>query len=98
MRACKALFMVVLVLVMGAVQASSRSSATLRISLTVVDRCDIRGGTPTPSIECSDGVPWAVVPPPDAVPLAVADPGQAGLLPVPAGGAIDGTPVTAIVF
>lgn len=101
MRACKVfLALAGLALTMGAVQASSRQS-TLRISLTIVDRCDIRDGQASPSVDCSTGVPWTVASPAAATaaaPSLVADGAYASHLPVPRNGPVDGARVTTIVF
>jgi hypothetical protein len=101
MRPSNALILVGLALAVGAVQASSRQN-TLRISMTIVDRCDIRAGV-SPSVDCSTGVPWMVASPTPAhaAPSLVAD-GTHGThgshLPVPHSGPVDGARVTTIVF
>lgn len=98
MRACKAfLALTALALSVGAVQASSKQN-TLRISMTIVDRCDIRDGQASPSVDCSIGVPWTVAPPAAAAPSLVADGSTTRHLPVPHSGPVDGSRVTTIVF
>jgi len=89
----------VLALSVGAVQASSRQS-TLRISMTVVDRCDVREGAASPSVDCSIGVPWTISSPgaAAAAPSLVADGTHFPHLPVPHSGPVDGSRVTTIVF
>jgi len=59
MRTVKAVYLAALGLVAGMVQASSQS-ASLRVSLTIIERCDISGGASAPSVECSTGVPWTI--------------------------------------
>lgn len=86
MRASKALLLAGLAVAMGAVQASS--STSLRVSLTITERCDISRPAAGPSIECSRGVPWT---------LAPADAGPAGLYPVPAA-TTGSAPAATIVF
>jgi len=61
MRTCSALVMLSLVFAVDIVQASGK--AALRVSLTVVDRCDIRTGQIGPSVSCSDGVSGIVAMP-----------------------------------
>lgn len=99
MRACKAVLALAgLVLTMGAVQASSQKSA-LRISMTIVDRCDIRNGSANPSVDCSIGVPWTVASPgAPAAPSLVADGSASRHFPVPHSGPADEARVTTIVF
>jgi|GEM_PF-1195307 len=99
MRACKAfLALAGLTLTMGAVQASSQQSA-LRISMTIVDRCDVRNGSASPSVDCSIGVPWTVAPPAEAsAPSLVADGNSTRHFPVPLSGPADEARVTTIVF
>lgn len=99
MRPSNALILVGLALAVGAVQASSRQN-TLRISMTIVDRCDIRAGQASPSVDCSTGVPWMVASPaaPAAAPSFVADGTHGSHLPVPHSGPVDGARVTTIVF
>ena len=89
----------VLVLSAGVVQASSRQN-TLRISMTIVDRCDIREGAASPSVDCSIGVPWTMAAPGAraVAPSLVADGTPASHLPVPHSGPVDGAQVTTIVF
>ena len=97
MHACRTLLAVAgLPLAMGAVQASSQRS-TLRISLTIVDRCDVSGASARPSVDCSAGVPWTVAPP-GAAPSLVADGTSARHYPVPRSGPVDEARVTTIVF
>ncbi|GAB3507630.1 hypothetical protein [Pseudoxanthomonas daejeonensis] len=100
MRTRKAILaLAALALSAGAVQASSRQS-TLRISMTVVDRCDVRDGTTSPSVDCSIGVPWTMAAPgaPAAAPYRIADGDHFSHLPVPHSGPVDGSRVTTIVF
>lgn len=101
MRAYKAfLALVVLSLMMGAVQASSQK-ATLRISMTIVDRCDVRNDQARPSVDCSTGVPWMVAPVATgaaAPSLVVTGDTRPSHLPVPHSGPADGAQVTTIVF
>ena len=99
MRACKTVpALGGVALVMGAVQASSQK-APLRISMTIVDRCDIRAGGASPSVDCSIGVPWTVAQPvAAATPSLVADNGSARHFPVPHSGPVDEARVTTIVF
>lgn len=99
MRTSNALILVGLALAVGAVQASSRQN-TLRISMTIVDRCDIRAGQASPSVDCSTGVPWMVASPTPAhaAPSLVADGTHGSHLPVPHSGPVDGARVTTIVF
>ncbi|WP_372015134.1 hypothetical protein [Pseudoxanthomonas sp. 10H] len=97
MRACKAFLATLgLVLAIGAVQASSRQD-TLRISLTIVDRCDVRDVRQVPAVDCSAGVPWMVAQP-LAPHLQVTGNSLLSHLPVPAGRPADGVQVTTIVF
>jgi hypothetical protein len=83
----------------GAVQASSKNTV-MRISMTIVDRCDIRAGQASPSVDCSTGVPWMVASPTPthAAPSLVADGTHGSHLPVPHSGPVDGARVTTIVF
>ncbi|KAF1700708.1 hypothetical protein [Pseudoxanthomonas kaohsiungensis] len=98
MRACKAfLALAGLALTIGAVHASSQQ-ATLRISMTIVDRCDVRNGGASPSVDCSIGVPWTVAPAAAAAASLVADGSASRHFPVPASGPADGARVTTIVF
>lgn len=102
MRARKALILVALALAVGAVQASS-TRATLRISMTVLERCDIRAAGAAPSVDCSAGIPWALAAPASAAlpPAAVVQAGgtsHATHLPVPHNDADDGSRVTTVVF
>ena len=99
MRACKAfLALLVLAVGLGAVQASSRQD-TLRLSLTIVDRCDIRDGRAAPTVDCSTGVPWMLAPATGpTAPSLVAIDARPSQLPVPAGGPVAGAQVTTIVF
>lgn len=98
MRPSNALILVGLALAVGAVQASSRQN-TLRISMTIVDRCDVRAGQASPSVDCSTGVPWMVASPAaTAAPALVADGTHGSHLPVPHSGPVDGARVTTIVF
>ena len=99
MRACRTLpALLGMALAMGAVQASSQRSA-LRISMTIVDRCDVSSAGARPSVDCSVGVPWTVAPPvAAATPSLVADGGSTRHFPVPQSGPVDGSRVTTIVF
>ncbi|AKC87504.1 hypothetical protein [Pseudoxanthomonas suwonensis] len=100
MRPFKAVVLLACLVAMGTVQASSKNTV-LRISLTIVDRCDIRDGHASPSVDCSTGVPWTVASPAAAAAVApslVADGTHASHLPVPRSGPIDGARVTTIVF
>ncbi|KAF1698399.1 hypothetical protein CSC62_05690 [Pseudoxanthomonas jiangsuensis] len=102
MRACKVLILAALVLAVGAVQASS-ARTTLRISMTVLERCDIRAADAVPSVDCSAGIPWALATPATAAipPSALVQTGgtsHATHLPVPHSDADDGSRVTTVVF
>ena len=99
MRACRTLpALLGLALAMGAVQASSQRSA-LRISMTIVDRCDISSASTRPSVDCSVGVPWTVAPAAaPATPSLVVDGVAARHFPVPHSGPVDESRVTTIVF
>lgn len=99
MRACRTLpTLLGLALAMGAVQASSQKSA-LRISMTIVDRCDVSSASIQPSVDCSAGVPWTVTPPvASTTPSLVADGTSARHFPVPHSGPVDESRVTTIVF
>ena len=84
--------------VMGAVHASS--STVLRISMTIVDRCDIGAGQGRPAVACSSGTPWTIAGSAHAVagePSVSAVNADSRHLPVPAGGPGDAR-VTTIVF
>lgn len=99
MRMSKALALSLLALAVGTVQASTSRTATLRISLTVVDRCDIRDNPQAPLVDCSLGVPWTVAGPVETTaPSLVADGGSVRHFPVPHSGPVDGARVTTIVF
>jgi hypothetical protein len=90
----------ILVLAAGAVQAASRQ-AVLRVSLTIVDRCDVRGVDSRARVDCSPGVPWLLVPAAatnasSSAPRVAATGVRPSDLPVPR--QTDGVPVTTIVF
>jgi hypothetical protein len=87
--------LIVLTATIGAVHASA-NRASLRISMTIVDRCDVRNSQASPQVDCSAGVPWAVAP--AAAPSLVTDNAAPSLLPVPGSGPVDGARVTTIVF
>jgi len=97
MRARPLPMLLALACLAGTVQASSRTT-TLRVTLTVVERCDVRGGEGAPSVECSAGVPWTVAAASPAPHAAAAGGPRAAHLPVPAGDPEHGARVTTIVF
>ena len=101
MRLRRSLILAAMVLAMGAVQASGQK-AQLRISLTIVDRCEVRSGSAIPSIACTLGVPWAVATPAAAPAVApsVQPQGQAPSMhyPVPGIDPASDAAVTTIVF
>lgn len=82
----------------AAAQAASQRG-TLRISMTVVERCDIHDGPGSPSVDCSAGAPWTVAPLRAAATAARTDRAPlASYLPVPQDLPPDADPVTTIVF
>jgi hypothetical protein len=90
--------LIVLATTIGGVHAAS-NHAGLRISMTIVDRCDVRHTGASPSVDCSAGVPWTVAAPAaPAAPSLVADGGPARHFPVPRSGPVDEARVTTIVF
>ncbi|UWX04452.1 hypothetical protein H1235_05475 [Pseudoxanthomonas sp. NC8] len=84
-------------LTVGGAHASAGSD-TLRISLTVVDRCDIRGGRDIPTVNCSAGVPRVLATAGAATATPPAGRSLPSYLPVPADTSVDPAPVTVIVF
>ncbi|KAF1686298.1 hypothetical protein B1992_08735 [Pseudoxanthomonas broegbernensis] len=101
MRACKPLVLALLLLGMAGVEASS--SRTVRVGITLLDRCDVRTSAgAAPSVACSAGTPYLVAPAaaPDAapVPTTATSDGDPARMPVPDGGPVDPARVTTIVF
>lgn len=97
MRPIKAVALLACLVAAGAVQASSKSTV-LRISLTIVDRCDVRNSEAAPRVDCSTGVPWMLAPAAAAPSLVVTGDTRPSHLPVPHSGPADGAQVTTIVF
>lgn len=95
----RAAILIAFTAVVGAVQASGKNTV-MRISMTIVDRCDIREGAASPSVDCSIGVPWTMAAPGAraVAPSLLADGTPASHLPVPHSGPVDGAQVTTIVF
>ena len=94
----RAAILIAFTAVVGAVQASSKN-ALMRVSMTIVDRCDVSSASSRPSVDCSAGVPWTVTPPvASTTPSLVADGASARHFPVPHSGPVDESRVTTIVF
>jgi hypothetical protein len=100
MRTCNTILaLVALTLAAGAVQAASRQ-AVLRMSLTIVDHCNIRDDNTRPRVDCSAGLPWLLAPAVAAnaasAPSLISIGERPSDLPVPR--QADGARVTTIVF
>ena len=95
MRMCTGFLAVAGLAAATAVAQASGQRDQLRISLTVLERCDIHHGPSSPRVDCTAGVPWTVAPPTSA---RAAGPRSDLRLPVPEPSLSDDGPVTTIVF